>query len=150
MNAKKNSKKINIQELALQFKGTLFRELIQYHIDGMDEVTRFQAIGGHVDCLPEKLRSYSEAFVDRWLTKVLEPDFFDQDTDFVFTRVIEDARIFTQECDPSDEDLFYIFNILVMSYAINVRIHRTDFGEAIEESVLKKLYKPNVKNNHGD
>lgn len=32
----------------------------------------------------------------------------------------------------------------------NVCIHRTDFGETIEESVLKKLYKPNVKNNHGD
>jgi len=111
----------------LQYQGTRFRELIQHHRDSVDALTRHQAIQGHVDWLPEKLRPLSETFLDRWLPRVLEPDFFEQDTAFVFNAVIEDARVFTEGYAPSDDDLFHIFNILVMSYAINVAIHRTDF-----------------------
>jgi hypothetical protein len=122
-----SEKKIQLNELYLQYQGTKFRELVEHHLDVMDATTRQQAINCHVNWLPEKLRPLTEKFLDRWLLKVLEPDFFEQDTSLVFKAIIEDARTLSQEYDPSDDDLFHIFNIVVMSFAMNVVIHRTDF-----------------------
>lgn len=133
-NKKKKTRKINIHELTLQYQGTKFRELVQHHLDDIDALTRHDAIQGHVDWLPEKLRPLTADFIDRWLPKVLDDDFLEQDTALVFSEVIDDARAFTHDCDPSDEDLFHIFNILLMSFALNVGIHLTDFGESLGEN----------------
>ncbi len=114
---------VNLTELREGFKNTMFKELIEYHLEKQDARMRANAILGLFQSLPTPVLPYVEGWIDRWNPKLYDRGFFYRDTAEVFDDILADAKVYLGSAGYTDaisnKLLFDLFQQIVLNYAYN-------------------------------
>lgn len=110
---------INFDQLREQYRGTLYAELIQHHLERQTPEERRRGLEGTRSLLPTRVQPAVEGFIDRWNERAFDAAFWQRDTVDVMDAIVSDARALLASLDvpAEDETLFNVFNIVTMSYA---------------------------------
>ena len=117
----KNSRRIDIENIRIQFKGKPFNQLIKHHLKKQKPRQIYDGLQGTMAMLPENARSTLENFIDRWNEKTYDKELWQKDTSQVFTEIVDDARSILSPigAPTDDETLFNMFQIVVLTYSWN-------------------------------
>ena len=113
-------KEANIENLKIQYKGTPFRLLLKAHLKGRKNAQYFMtACNETILLLPDSVRGLCMGFIDSWLPLANDKDYWNTDASKVLTRIIDDADelLSSSNLPVSDEILFNMFQIVILSYA---------------------------------
>ena len=110
---------VSIDKLAEQFEGRKFGELVLHHIDKHSSQQLIAAIQGTVEALPAQVRGEIEGLIDNANPLAMRKEFWDDDCGKIFRFITSMAEKELREKGVwlSEENLFDVFNIMVMSYA---------------------------------
>lgn len=117
----------NLNDMARQFRGAKFAELILVRTNGMDTETGLTAMAGLMSELPENLSGPVLELID-FLVEMPQSDlkqFFGGDCGEKFIEMVNVIRGFMlkKQITLSDEEAFTIFSIVVENYAHACRIN---------------------------
>ena len=132
---------VSIAELADQFAGRKFGELVLYHTDKQPVEGIVAAMQGTMEGLPAQARSEIEGLIDNANPLASKKEFWADDcgkiTRFITSMVKKELR--EKGVWLSEEHVFDVFNIIVMNYAYAV--HKDPrLKKFIEGSIGKGLW----------
>ncbi len=110
---------VSIDQLAKQFKGRKFGELVLHHIDKQPFEQIVAAIQGTMEGLPAQVRSKIEELIDSANPLALKKEFWSDDCGKILrfiTSMIE-KELEEKGVKLTEENAFDVFNIIVLSYA---------------------------------
>ncbi len=110
---------ISIDKLAEQFEGRKFGELVLHHLDNQSFEQIVASMDGTREMLPLQVREGVVELIDRVNSLAREKEFWNNDcgTTFRFIISMTDKELQKKEIYLSEENLFYVFNIIVMNFA---------------------------------
>jgi hypothetical protein len=119
---------IDLRGLARQFRGRKFGELILHHYKRLDYETTCKAVEGTTKFLPELPGEFAARWIDEFVMKGQESEFWCRQSDDVLNEIIERARgkLATAGVRPTDEDLFNMFQLIVLSFAYSFHKHESN------------------------
>src|SRR5262249_59831939 len=96
-----------------------YAELIQHHIRRQDASQFPAAVVGTEDLLPPVVQALAEPFVDGWLDRFSDADFWRADCAAVFDAIVSDARATLTAAGvfPHDDALFNLFQLITLCFA---------------------------------
>ena len=115
-------REIHIVELKDGYKGKPFDEMIRFHLKKHKQADFYrQATLDTIEMLPPSAREIAMDFIDNWLARAYDKEFWATDTSVVFSQIIENARtlLMAARSPTDDETLFNMFQTVVLSYAYN-------------------------------
>lgn len=128
---------MNLQNLQNQFRGRKLGELVLYHLRSQSDNALIQALQGSIRQLPLAFQQEEiEGLIDECNKKVYDKSFWEQDCADSIVSIANKARKGFQQCNlsPSDDDLFNVFNILILNYAYSAQV-QPEMKKFIKKSV---------------
>jgi len=110
---------VSIDKLAEQFEGRKFGELVLHHIDKEPLEQIVAAMQGTMEGLPPQVRSEIEGLIDNANPLATKKEFWSDDCGKIFRFITSIAQKELQEkgVQPSKDNLFDVFNIIVLNFA---------------------------------
>jgi hypothetical protein len=114
---------INIEEMAKQFEGKKFGELVLIHIKQQPFEHLLAALQGTSEGLPSSIQSEVTELIDNANSLARKKEFWADDCGAIFRFITSRANKELQDkgIKPTDSELFDIFNIIVMNYAYSAK-----------------------------
>jgi hypothetical protein len=131
---------MNLETLKNQFQGRKFGELVLHHLKSQSHNDISVALQGTFHLLPDFFRmNEMEKLIDEFNAKIYEESFWQTDCADQFDNIIKIAKIkfFHVKLQPSEDDLFNVFNVIVLNFA---------YG-ASSQIEMKKFIRNSVTNN---
>lgn len=128
---------MNLQNLQDQFRGRKFGELVLSHLGSQSDNARIQALIGTISQLPSVFQQGEiESLIDDYNKKIYDKSFWTQDCADSLLSITNLARKRFQQCNvsPSDDDLFNVFNIIVLNFAYSAQL-QPEMKSFIKKSV---------------
>ena len=110
---------IILEEIRTELKGKPFCRMVEQHLDRKDQDKRIYELQGTIAMLPSEVQNLAEVFIDRWIQRAYDKNFWQTDTSFVFDEIITSAKDFLLDAGLQfdDKTLYKMYNIAVLSYA---------------------------------
>jgi hypothetical protein len=110
---------VSIDQLAEQFEGRKFGELVLHHIDQQPFEQIVAAMQGTMQGLPLQVRTEIEKLIDSANPLAFKKEFWADDCGRILRFIISMIEKELQEKGvmPSEENLFDVFNIIVLNFA---------------------------------
>jgi len=110
---------VSIDELAKQFKGRKFGELVLHHIDRQSFDQIVAGMSGTIEGLPASIQGEIERLIDSANPLAFEKDFWSDDCGRIlrFLTSMVERELNEKGVYASEDNLFDVFNIIVMNYA---------------------------------
>jgi hypothetical protein len=111
---------IDLAQLRQGFAGTQYRELVQHHIRRQSLHDLETGVAGTLQLLPKSVLSGMEIGIDEWNETARHEGFWKTDTVEVFDLMLDTARrlFLLHNASATDEDLFNVFQVFVLTHAI--------------------------------
>ena len=129
---------VSVDQLAKQFEGRKFGELVLHHIDKQSFKQIVLAIQGTIKSLPVQLRNEIEGLIDSANPMAFEKEFWSDDCGKIlrFITSMVEKQLQEKEVKFSEENVFDVFNIIVLNYAYS----------AHKDLRMKKFIKSSIGN----
>ena len=129
---------VSVDQLAEQFGGRKFGELVLHHIDKQSFKQIVLAIQGTIKSLPVQLRNEIEGLIDSANPMAFEKEFWSDDCGKIlrFITSMVEKQLQEKEVKFSEENVFDVFNIIVLNYAYS----------AHKDLRMKKFIKSSIGN----
>lgn len=126
----------NLQGLAQQFRGRKFGELILHHRSKSNLQNTMAAMFGTIGMLPGDGPDYVESWIDECNAWTHSPEFFRRDCGEALQTITAaaEARLRDKGIDPTSEDLFNMFQVIVFNFVYATYKHPQAKG-MIQEAV---------------
>ena len=110
---------VSIDELAKQFEGRKFGELVLHHIDKQSFNQIVAGMLGTIKGLPASIQGEIERLIDSANSLAFEKDSGSDDCGRIlrFLTSMVERELNKKGVCPSEDNLFDVFNIIVMNYA---------------------------------
>ncbi len=110
---------VSINQLAAQFEGRKFGELVLHHIDNQSFEQTVSAMQGTMEGLPAQVREGIEELIDNANPLARKKEFWSDDCGTIlrFITSIVEKEFQEKGVHLSEETLFDVFNIIVMNFA---------------------------------
>lgn len=107
--------------------GTQYRELIQHHVQKQSAHQLEMGVLGMVERLPPRVRPALASAIDEWNETARYEMLWESSTIEVFDRMLETARMLFAglSLEPTDEDLFNICQVFILTHALGASENRT-------------------------
>lgn len=118
----------DLAELEKKFRGKPFSCVIQAHLEKTKTKYFSSLITDTIQLLPEDVQGYSSNWISRWESRVHDSQIYNGECDEVLKLVTKDAKAFLQknhyQSKMDDKLLFYMFQLIVLSYAEKAAIDK--------------------------
>lgn len=137
---------MKLETLKDQFQGRKFGELILHHLKSQSHSEIVKALQGTFNLLPDFfLKSDMEKLMDDLNSNVFEKSFWQTDCADQFSYIIEIAkdRFSRNGLTPSEDDLFNVFNIIVLNltYGASSQSEMKKFiRNSVSTSIFQKIF----------
>lgn len=137
---------MNLDALKKQFQGRKFGELVLHHLKSQSQNDRTAALQGTFQLLPDIFQTRGiENLIDDINVKAYEKTFWQTDCADVFSYIINltKDRFSRVGLTPNNDDLFNIFNIVVMNFAHNASTQnnmKKFIKDSVKTSIFKKMF----------
>jgi hypothetical protein len=138
----KNFSIMNLQNLEEQFRGRKFGELVLHHLSSQSDDARVQALQGTIRQLPSAFQQREmEELIDDFNKKIYDKSFWEQDCADSLLSITNTAKKRFLKCNlsASDDDLFNVFNIIVLNYAYTAQL-QPEMKSFIKKSVNRSFF----------
>ena len=110
---------VSIDQLAEQFEGRKFGELVLHHIDKQPFEQIVAAMQGTMEGLPAQVRGEVEGLIDSANSLAFKKEFWSDDCGRIlkFISSMVEKELQEKGCGLSEENTFDVFNIIVLNYA---------------------------------
>lgn len=146
---------MDLNALKNQFQGRKFGELVLHHLKSQSQNDIIAALQGTINLLPDSFKKCKiEKLIDDLNAKAYEKTLWQTDCADEFSYIIEIAKArFSQVgLSPSEDDLFNVFNIIVLNFAYGASIQnemRIFIKDSVSTSIFKKLFaKKDISENY--
>jgi len=127
---------VSIDQLAKQFEGKKFGELVLHHMDEQPFEQIVSALMGMMKGLPDQVREEIEGLIDNVNSLATKKDFWGDDCGAILKFIIfmSEKELREKGVQSSEAVLFDVFNIIVLNFAY----------AANKEPKLKKFIKKSI------
>ena len=135
---------MNLDSYTSDLSGISFGELVLSHYRGKSILETLDALLGTTARLPEAARGDVEAWIDQVNPRGIRESFWQTDAAKVLEQLSTPARqrLVAQRIDPTPDDLFNMFEIIVLSFAYTAHRHKESrmfIQKAIGQGFLRRL-----------
>jgi len=127
---------VTIDQLAEQFEGRKFGELVLYHMNEQPFEQIVAAMQGTMEGLPAQVRNEIEGLIDNTNLLAFKKEFWADNCGKIlrFITSMVEKELQEKGVHPSEDNLFDVFNIIVMNFAYS----------AYKDQRMKKFIKSSI------
>jgi hypothetical protein len=127
---------VTIDQLAEQFEGRKFGDLVLHHMNEQPFEQIVVAMQGTMEGLPAQVRNEIEGLIDNANPLAFKKEFWADDCGKIlrFITSMVEKELQEKEVQPSEDNLFDVFNIIVMNFAYS----------AYKDQRMKKFIKSSI------
>ena len=127
---------VTVDQLVKQFEGRKFGELVLHHMNEQPFEQIVAAMQGMMERLPAQLRNEIEGLIDNANPLSFKKEFWADDCGKIlrFITSMVEKELQEKGAQPSEDNLFDVFNIIVMNFAYS----------AYKDQRMKKFIKSSI------